>query len=154
MKWRKICLRVRSHAKGGSVDYSWSTQFLFFRNKFVRGLLIDTQEHRQFRVQMLLNITMDSGDPLIPTLKININLTGDGDYTVSGNIIDATILWIDTTIDISPQDFEDLIKPEMALLTDELSKELLGGDTYWHTVQGNYLTLKQSDGTEILLKRK
>jgi hypothetical protein len=46
------------------------------------------------------------------------------------------------------------MKPDMELMANELSKELFGDEKYQFTVVQNYLTLKASDGTEVILKRR
>lgn len=126
---------------GGGVDCSYSIQFLF-------------EENKNFHVQVLATVTMDFGDPAMIPIKINIKQTGSGNYNVKGNTLNTNIVSTDTTITIFPKELEDLMKPDMELMANELSKELFGDEKYQFTVVQNYLTLKASDGTEVILKRR
>ena len=126
---------------GGSIDCSYSIQFLF-------------EEDKDFHIQVLATVTMDFGDPVVPPIKINIKQTGSGGYNVSGNTLNTTIISTDTTINIFPKELEKAMKPDMEPIANELSEEFFGDEKYKFTVVENYLTLKESDGSEVIFKRK
>jgi len=126
---------------GGSIDCSMSIQFLF-------------EENKGFHVQIITTMTMDFGDPLVAPIKISIKQTGSGSYNTRGNILNTTTISTDTKINISPEEFEEVMKSDMEIMANELEKELFGSEEYQFTVQKNYLTLESSDGTEVVLRRQ
>jgi hypothetical protein len=132
---------IEKEMLAGDIDCSYSVQFLF-------------EEDKDFHFQILSAVIMDFGDPAILPIKVNIKQAGNGKYSVSGDTLKITVVSDDTTITIFPKELEELMKPDMEPLANELSEELFGDEKFRFTVVENYLTLKEPDGTEIIFKRK